>query len=310
MLLWCCYVPGTWGAQRTPWAPIPPAQRDAYLDLAVERFADLDPMFIVSGDDAFTLESASEVYHAALRRVAERAPGALTTMHSTPDAVLPASIAADSALSCYAYQAGHHFDQQDRTWELAQQYLDLDVRRPIVDLEPCYEGHGYGGGGGRWSRAEVRAATWWSILGGASAGIGYGAHGLWQWHRPGAEFTSPGFSLAPFPWEVALHFPGADDIALAARIVTDAGLIGAEPAQGLLHEPYPGVRAALGRQGELGVYLPYAGRVEIDGRLESAVLWDLDARRPLRPMLERDGTVTVLTQADVPGDVLLTARLT
>ena len=310
VLLWCCYVPGTWGADRTPWAPMTPAERGAYIDLAVERFADLDPMFIVSGDDAFTLDTANEIYHDALRRVAAAAPDVLTTMHSTPSAELPDAIADDPALSYYAYQAGHHFDEQSRTWELAQQYLDLSVRRPIVDLEPCYEGHGYGGGGGRWSRAEVRAATWWSILGGASAGIGYGAHGLWQWHRPGAHFTSPDFSLAPFPWEVALQFPAADDVAFSAKIVTDAGLIGAAPAQHVLTDAYPGVRAALGRDGQLGVYVPYAGRVIINGRVESATMWDLEARRPIRPVLEIDGAQTVLGQADVPGDVLLVARLT
>jgi hypothetical protein len=309
VLLWCCYVEGTWGAERTPWAPIPQPEREAYLDLAVDRFADLDPVLIVSGDDAFTVESANATYLDALHRVAARAPGLLTTMHSTPQAVMPAALADDGALSFYAYQAGHTDGQQDLTWRLAEQYLACAVRRPIADLEPCYEGHGLGyGGGGRWRRHQVRAASWWSILGGASAGIGYGAHGVWQWHRPGARFTSPGFSLEPFPWEVALRFPAADDVALAARIVLDSGLVGAEPAQQLLVDPFDGVRAALGRDGALGVYVPYAGRVTIEGDVSDAVLWDLDARRVLRPALERDGGNTVLSQADVYGDVLLTAR--
>jgi hypothetical protein len=310
VLLWCCYVEGTWGAERTPWAPIPDEHRDAYLDLAVTAFADLDPVFIVSGDEAFTLESAAGVYHDALRRVSAAAPGALTTMHSTPNAALPPAIADDPALSFYAYQAGHTYTEQDKTWTLAEQYLASAVRRPIADLEPCYEGHGYGnGGGGRWSPQQVRAASWWSILGGASAGIGYGAHGLWQWHRPGATFTSPGFSLEPFPWEAALRFPGADDIALAARIVADAGLIGAEPAQQLLAEPFHGVRAATGRDGGIGVYVPYAGRAVVEAELQHAVLWDLAARRPLRPSLRREGAATVVEQADGYGDVLLTAVL-
>jgi hypothetical protein len=308
VLLWCSYVAGTWGADRTPWAPIPEDERRTYLDLAVDTFADLDPIFIVSGDDAFALESADRVYHAALRQVAERAPGALTTMHSTPSAHLPEQIADDAALSFYAYQAGHTFDEQHLTWDLAAQYLAHRVRRPIVDLEPCYEGHGYGGGGGRWSRGQVRAASWWSILGGASAGIGYGAHGVWQWHRPGTLFTSPGFSLEPFPWETALRFPAADDVALAARLVTDSGLVGAEPAQEVLAESFPGVRAARGRDGALGIYVPYAGEIAIEGLVTDAVLWDLEARRPLTPRLRREGGVTAVEQADVVGDVLLVAR--
>lgn len=307
VLLWCCYVKGTWAADLVAWTPIPEAERRAYLDLAVDTFADLDPVFVISGDDPFTLATANETYRDALRRVAGRAPGALITMHSRPDAVMPASLADEEALSFYSYQAGHDDECQDKAWELAEQYLGCAVRRPIVDLEPCYEGHGYHGRG-RWRRYQVRAASWWSILGGGSAGIGYGAHGLWQWHRPGARFTNAAWSMEPFPWDVALGFPGADDVAFAASLVTENDLIGAEPAQELVVDAVHGVRAARGRSGVLAVYLPEAREIVLDARLGRATLWDLAARRPVHPVLHARGPRTVLEQPDVNGDLLLVAE--
>jgi hypothetical protein len=307
VLLWCCYVEGTWAAELVPWSPIPAAERRVYLESAVDAFADLDPVFIISGDDPYSLESANATYQEALHLVARRAPNAITTMHSRPDAVMPATLADDPALSFYGYQAGHDDASQEKTWELAEQYLGCAVRRPIVDLEPCYEGHGYHGRG-RWLRHEVRRASWWSILGGGSAGIGYGAHGLWQWHRPGARFTNSRWSMDPFPWEAALGFPAADDVALASRIVVDNGLVGAEPAQQVLVDAAQGVRAARGRSGVLAVYLPASREITLDVELARGTLWDLAERRPLSAVLRPVGSHTVLDQPDVYGDVLLVAE--
>ncbi len=134
-------------------------------------------------------------------------PGQLTTMHSTPESVLPEPLTGSSELSFYAYQCGHYQDRLDLTIRLARQYLDLAPRKPVINLEPCYEGHGYGGEAGRFGRADVRRALWWSLTAGASAGLGYGAHGLWQWHRPGDDFNGTEFSGTPSPGTWPWTFP-------------------------------------------------------------------------------------------------------
>ena len=308
VLLWCNYVGGTWGADRTPWAVMPDADRVAFVDRTVRRFAPYSPLFIVSGDERFDGDVSRRVYREALELTKRLAPGLLTTMHSTPDTELPASISDAPELDFYSYQAGHDHERQDITWTLAEYYLSRAVRRPIMDLEPCYEGHGFGGGLGRYRRADVRRASWWSILGGASAGLGYGAHGVWQWYRDGARFTSPEFSLEPFAWQTALEFGGASDVALAARLVTDHGLVGAEPAQDLLEQPYAGLRAARGHDTDaIAIYLPDPREVrvamDLDGRRVTA--WDLHGRRVLTPRLVADGSSTIVRQPDVLADVLL-----
>lgn len=311
VVLWCNYVGETWGSERTPWAVMEAGERNDYLALVIRSFAEFDPIFIVSGDERFSSPAATEVYGEALDFVKRAAPRCLTTLHSTPDAVLPTALADSSSLDFYSYQAGHDHERQDRAWLLAEQYLASTVRRPIMDLEPCYEGHGYGGGAGRYRADEVRKATWWSIIGGATAGVGYGAHGVWQWYREGAEFTSPDFSLEPFLWQTALDFPGADDVALAGALVRDHGLVDALPRQDLLESPYPGLRAcALDDLSAIAIYLPDAREfslsIELDGR--SSVAWDLTNRRRIVPRFANTASGTTVRQFETAGDVLLLTR--
>ena len=101
-----------------------------------------------------------------------------------------------------------------------------------------------------------------------SAGIGYGAHGVWQWHREGGEFTNPGFSLQPFPWQSAVHFRGADDISLLAWLLARHRLYRLDADQGLLVDAVGGVRAASSSDGALvAVYQPFARDVTVRGDL-------------------------------------------
>jgi len=308
VVLWLNYVPGTWGADRTPWSPMTDDERNAYLDLAMDTFADLDPYFVVSGDEHFRDAEPVRVYADALRRVKERAPHCLTTLHSTPDCDLPPELADSEYLDFYSYQAGHHVDRQQLTWELAERYRGKPVARPVVDLEPCYEGHGYGAGAGRYLRHEVRRATWWSILGGASAGIGYGAHGVWQWFRPGAEFTSIGFSLVPFPWQTALTFPGADDVTFAATLTARHRLFETYARQELLIEPFEGLRlAANSDHSTIAVYLPDSRDVRLSLDLSNYRIeaWALESRRTTAARLRIEPTATLIEQPDTTGDVLV-----
>lgn len=310
VVLWCNYVEGTWGAARTPGSVMPDEARVRFVDRVVEVFAPHHPLFIVSGDERFDGEASRQVYGQTLRQVKRAAPDCLTTLHSTPDTELPAVLADDDALDLYSYQAGHHEDRQDLAWRLAEQYLDQRRRRPVMDLEPCYEGHGFGGGLGRYRAAEVRRATWWSLAGGASAGIGYGAHGVWQWYREGARFTSPDFSLEPFSWRTALAFPGADDVAFAARLLCDEGLIGAEPRQELLRDAFPGLRAFGLDRGALAIYLPDPRDVVVAADLtgREVVGWDLERRSPLAIRTRPVEGGTAIRRPDVLGDILVVAR--
>jgi hypothetical protein len=303
--LWCNYVPGSRGLRGEPNMVMTEEQTRAYLDLLTEVFSAYSPIYVASGDDKFDTPEVVERYGWVVEHLTQRAPDCLTTLHSTPDTDLPDQLAEAPGLDFYSYQSGHGHQDQEKAYDLAALYRGKRVRRPIVNLEPCYEGHGYGSGRGRYTRTEVRRATWWSLLGGAAAGIGYGAHGMWSWHRPNGRFTSGGWSGEPFPWQVALGFDGAWDVGFARMLMEDHGLYHCQPRQDLIAAASPGVRlAATPDLSTVAVYVPHPFDVELAVDLGGYAVtgWDLHHRRRVRPVVGTGPTGTVLRQPTYLSD--------
>jgi hypothetical protein len=306
VVAWYDYVAGERGRVGPPGQILGEGEMNAYLDAVTGAFAPYEPIYLVSGDEAFTSADAGP-YPGLLRAVRARAPRSLTTLHTTPETTLPGSLTRSPDLSFYAYQSGHYPGGQELAIELAGRYLGLAERKPVMNLEPCYEGHGFGSGAGRFTAADVRRALWWSVFAGASAGIGYGAHGLWQWHRPGGSFNGTGFSAAPFPWDTALEFPGAWSAGLAAKLVADHGLYQARPAQDLVQAPIANVRAiATSDLSTVAVYTPYATDFTVAADLSSRVVTAIDLERggPFRPQVSGAGPAARIGLPDFIGDAL------
>jgi hypothetical protein len=158
----------------------------------------------------------------------------------------------------------------------------------------------------------VRAASWVSVLAGATAGIGYGAHGVWMWATTRGTFEAIAPSLEPFFWTDALALPGALDISLLARLFRDHRMHRLDPAQHLVPaELDPVVRAAADPLGDLlVVYLPFAIEISIDLDLTGYEVraWDLSQRAPLMPDFEMDGGRTVVSQTFSQSDQVLIAE--
>ena len=307
VVLWCNYVPGTWGAALTPGSVLDEDQSDRYVELVLESFADLNPIFCISGDERFDDEVAVRRYHRVLRQVHAGAPRCLTTMHSTPDATLPLALADDPALSYYSFQSGHDTGWEERPQTLAEQYRALPAPKPVINMEPCYEGHGWGGGRARHDSASVRRASWTGVLAGAGAGLGYAAHGAWSWHRTGDEFNGAGFSGTPFPASRALEMPGAWDVGLLRRIVEQHDLFDLHSRDDLLAETRSGVRLGMSAGGDrAALYLPHPFPVEVHTDFTGWHLetWDLSTGRRDDVRLRHGHEVTRFEQPDFLGDVL------
>jgi hypothetical protein len=307
VVLWCNYVPNTWGAARTPETVLDEEQTERYVSLVLESFADLHPVFCVSGDERFDDDVATQRYRKSLHQVREGAPQCLTTMHTTPDATLPAILADDPALSYYSFQSGHDVGWQERPQQLAERYRELPTPRPVVSMEPCYEGHGWGGGQGRHDAASVRLASWTGLLSGAGAGLGYAAHGAWSWHRAGEDFNGAHFSGVPFPAARALELPGAWDVGLLRRIVEQHRLFDLRRRDDLLIDPTGGARLGSSPNGDrVVVYLPHpfpaAVRADLTGwRFET---WDLSRGRRDDVRVRHGSGVASFEQPDFLGDAL------
>lgn len=280
--LWCNYVPNTWASLRDAGAIMPFGAMNGYLERVVQVFAPYDPLYIVSGDTDFEAPDPIRYYGTALRTIKRLSPTSLTTLHLAPRADLPQELVESPDLDFYMYQSGHHIEEAHRPYTLAERFASKHVIRPVVNGEPCYEGHGYGFQYGRFSASDVRRATWQSLLSGASAGVTYGAHGVWSWHRHGAAFTSAAFSQMPFPWEDALRLEGSWDAAFARRVFEQFDLFGLQARQDLLVVTPPAVRAAASTgAARIAVYVPYATEVvlDVDGAEYEWTIIDLVARR-------------------------------
>ena len=310
VLLWCNYVPGTWASARDPQAVMPFEALDGYVEYAVRAFAPFDPIWIISGDTDFTGPEPIRYYAAALEGVKRRSPGALTTMHLAPQADLPDEIASSADLDFYMFQSGHHVEEPARPYALAERFAGKPVTRPVVNGEPPYEGHGHGHRYGRFTAFDVRRAIWQSLLSGAGAGVTYGAHGIWSWHRTGQRFTSEAFSMRPFDWHDALHFDGAWDAGLARDLFERHNLFGVVSRQDLLSGP-PEIRAAASPDAaRLAVYVPYPTEITLDvdpGDYRWMAI-DLAWRRSwTAPIAAREGRA-VIPMYEANGDVLVVAE--
>jgi len=301
--LWCSYAPATWASRDQPEFVLPDDALPDYLGSIVDALDRYDPVWVIAGDTDFADERTLARYIDAEVQLRVLVPDAVTAMHTQPTTYLPDALVELPQAAFYGYQSGHVLEQQQAAWQIAEHYQRVSVRRPVIDLEPPYEGHGHGFRYGRFSAADVRRASWQALCAGASAGIGYGAHGVWQWHHTGDVFSHTDFSSMPFDRQVALRFHGADDVATAARMIVDLGLLGAPGRQDLLVDPPPAIRA-LARDGRLAVYLPYARDIQLaEGvAVRDGYAWDPATGR--RHDLELD-TENVLAQVTWNGDALL-----
>ncbi|PCE15292.1 hypothetical protein AUC47_14455 [Microbacterium sp. SZ1] len=315
VLLWNNFVPATWGAGLTPELVLDEQQTLSHVRATVERFARFDPIWIVSGDDDLDSEVALARYSLAAAEVRRLARDALVTWHSTPTARMPEAIADGELLDLHGLQPGHNQDWDTLPRDLVRHYAAFSVPRPIVNLEPCYEGLGRFAGRARHSRADVRRASWTGVVAGAAAGLGYGAHGVWSWHRRGTGFTAENVHGMPFPFSVAMEFPGADDVGFLRRVVEGEVLFDLDEAADLLMAEPSG--AVVGRTGDrVAVYAPEAFALTL--RLDPADIvdvrvYDLDARRIDAAQwspVEHDGAPGIrLEQTEFAGDALFVIDL-
>ena len=192
VLLWASYVPKTWFTQDAPPEKIVPLEAiKPYVEYSVNMFSEFNPIYLISGDTDLASHDAITHYMSALETIKRLSPHSLTAMHlkggegSLPDAIIKSGM-----LDFYMYQSSHFLETQNWAYELAQQFYGSNAKLTVINGEPCYEGIGHGGRIGRYNDFDVRKAVWGSLLCGAKAGIAYGSHGIWSWHKKGKKYNN------------------------------------------------------------------------------------------------------------------------
>jgi hypothetical protein len=280
VLLWVNYVEETWGAARTPGFVMPARAREDYLRALAEVVRDSECLLVISGDAAFTAAGEVSSYRRFSESVRARWPKSLITFHSAPTAELPPEL--DALADVLVFQSGHHGEAPRRALELAARYRSIAGARPVMNAEPAYEAHRVGGGVGRFGRATVRRRIWESVVGGASAGVTYGAHGLWSWHRGNEGFSSNHFSGAPLDWRKALALPGSDDAATCRAIMEPLAAYRLDAGSGqvmVVDQGWGADEVVVGVDTNVGtavVYLPNGGPVTLRGTSRLTVKGTVD----------------------------------
>jgi hypothetical protein len=177
-------------------------------------------------------------------------------------------------LDIIGYQSSHADDDDTLRWLLAGPPATLwkHVAKPFINLEPCYEGirNWAKPGETAFTNAEVRRAMYASLLNAPTAGVAYGAHGVWSWQTQAAEPLNHPGSLEARPWHEATQLPGSFDVQRMAGFFTSIDWWRLRPAPQVLAEQ-PGradirgfVSASAGEAGDIAVlYLPLGGSVRL-----------------------------------------------
>ncbi|MGG4217783.1 DUF4038 domain-containing protein [Paenibacillus jamilae] len=310
VLLWCNYIPDTWAAKLREEKKMPLGAVEPYVRYIADRFSKFYPIYIISGDTDFPSERANQYYRLALHTIKQHSPQCLTTLHIQGRlAALPEEFIDDPHLDFYMYQSGHNSQFQPTAYTLALDFCNKPVTRPVLNSEPCYEQMGYSRKVyGRFSRADVRKAAWQSLLSGASAGITYGAHGIWSWHRKGKRFgvTGEGFD-SPYDWQSALTFEGAWDYGLAKWLFGIYGITGMQPWNIVLKNTEEICAAVSADYTKVAIYVPINTvlKLNVDLSEYDFTVIDLENRRFGTASISVQEHTTIIGMHDFEADVLL-----
>ena len=183
VLLWCNYIPGTWGANISEKLGVPLLPFEEvrpHIERVVEHLGEFDPVYVVAGDTDFKADEAIRYYEEGFSAICELAPDSLRCVHiNRGNRSIPEQFV--DRVDFYMYQPGHNYEGQDEAWRLPEDFCSRYPKKPLLNSEPCYEQMGASRNVyWRFSAQDCRASAWSGILSGATAGLTYGAHGVWN----------------------------------------------------------------------------------------------------------------------------------
>jgi hypothetical protein len=217
--------------------------------------------------------------------------GLLVTTHPTGTNWPWKDWAGEKWLTVLGYQSGHGDDVNTVKWihsgPVAAYAKKQDptvpvVRpdtpvRPVINLEPPYEGHVAYQSRRPHSAYSVRRAVYWSLLSAPVAGVTYGGHGVWSWHtKPGEEPTDHKGTGPAKTWKEALSLPGATDMGYVRKLFESVPWTQLEPAPELVSrgekdDPFMFVACAATPDRKVAVlYFPAGTRAALDRTLLAA----------------------------------------
>jgi hypothetical protein len=205
----------------------------------LDRFSRHQVLYILAGDGVYNLFRAPKWKRVARAVFTDTNDRALVTLHPAGGSWPYNTFRDEPWLDLYGYQSSHTEHPSTLVWLQSGPPATFWRKhpRPSINLEPVYEA--IAPAGEPFDHHAVRRATYWSLLNAPTAGVSYGAHGVWSWNESAHEpLNHPGTGIAQ-PWHVALNLPGSHDIARLAQFFTNIPWQTLRPDLALLAFQYP-----------------------------------------------------------------------
>ena len=185
------------------------AIRLARYELA--RWGALAPVWFVGGDGRF-LEDVPRWQRIGRETFAD-APEQLATLHPSGRTWVGDAFGQEEWFDFLGYQSGHGDSDDDLKW-LAfgppTQWQKLG--KPVINLEPNYEGHPAYQSGRLHDAHAVRRAAYWSMLVSPPAGVTYGNNETWCWNLETADAENHGNLRQIRPWRDGVQTEGIENM--------------------------------------------------------------------------------------------------
>jgi hypothetical protein len=264
----------TWGLRAEDSGnALPEAEVIRLIDYLVSRYGANHVVWIMTGDSAYEGANGERWKRIGHAIFGER-PHAPVTTHPMGMHWPWQSFRNEKWLDFIVYQSGHGDDANAMRWIHSgppSRYWNEPPARPFINLEPPYEGHlGYQSRKPH-SDYATRRAIYWSLLNAPTAGVTYGAHGVWSWHtavgEPPTDHPHTGIART---WHEALSFPGSTQMKHLEKFFTSIAWWTLGPDENLIlqrpagDDPATHVSAARSENGDLAVfYLPVGGKLKL-----------------------------------------------
>ena len=231
VLLWA--LPVAAGRELSPGYYLPENEAILLARYMVARYGGNHVIWFLGGDGRYVDEYEQRWKTIGRGVFGDEHPG-VVAQHPMGHSWIGNAYANEDWLDLVGYQSSHSSAQGTVDWitkgPMAKSWDKLPAR-PTINLEPCYEAIS-----SRITEKDVRSASYWSILATPTAGITYGANGIWPWIRNGEQILNHGNSTGVPTWDQCIDFPAGIQIGYLAEFARTLPWWRLKPAPQLLTE--------------------------------------------------------------------------
>ncbi len=243
----------------------------------IERLKKFQVIWILAGDGNYTGDLGAKWRRIGRKVFPPTRDKTPVAMHLCGMSLPYKELSTEPWLDIWGYQSGHGDDDKALGWIHSGPVSFAwpeDTKRTFINLEPSYEGFLAYPSQEPHSAFNVRRAVYWSLLNAPTAGVTYGAHGIWSWQtETGVPLNHSGSGDAR-PWHEAMKLPGSAQMGIMAGIFRELRWWQLRPNADLLRDQ-PGTfnpkafvaSAQTPDRSVVVLYLPLGGRVELDSSL-------------------------------------------